>query len=97
MITEVTGPVASPRRTRVPGQVRRARFVTTKNGTQTLDEASLARARRLAGLKGYISNIPADLMPAGEVIASYHDLWHIEASFRMSKTDLRATRVCSFR
>ena len=29
-------------------------------------------------------------MPAGEVIGSYHDLWHVEQSFRMSKTDLRA-------
>lgn len=29
-------------------------------------------------------------MPAAEVIASYHDLWQVEASFRMNKTDLRA-------
>ena len=29
-------------------------------------------------------------MPAAEVIAKYHDLWHVEKSFRMSKTDLRA-------
>jgi len=29
-------------------------------------------------------------MPAGEVIACYHDLWRVEQSFRMSKTDLRA-------
>ena len=29
-------------------------------------------------------------MPAAEVIAKYHDLWHVERSFRMSKTDLRA-------
>ena len=29
-------------------------------------------------------------MPAGEVIACYHELWQVEASFRMSKTDLRA-------
>jgi len=29
-------------------------------------------------------------MPAGEVIGSYHALWQVEASFRMSKTDLRA-------
>jgi transposase len=42
------------------------------------------------GLKSYVSNIPAALMPADEVIASYHDLWHVEQSFRMSKTDLRA-------
>jgi Transposase DDE domain len=72
---------------------RPPRFVTVTNGSQTLDQASLARARRLVGLKGYVTNIPADLMPAGEVIASYHDLWQIEASFRMSKTDLRARPI----
>jgi len=69
---------------------RTPRFVTITNGSRSLDEASLARARRLAGLKGYVTNIPASLMPAGEVISSYHDLWHVEQSFRMSKTDLRA-------
>ncbi|CAI9410255.1 IS1634 family transposase ISBli9 [Nocardioides sp. T2.26MG-1] len=41
-------------------------------------------------MKGYVTNIEAGLMPAGEVIASYHDLWHVEQSFRMSKTDLAA-------
>ncbi len=69
---------------------RAPRFVKTTNGSRTLDEASLARARRLIGLKGYISNIPVGLMTAGEVIGNYHDLWHVEQSFRMSKTDLRA-------
>ena len=68
---------------------RTPRFVKTVNGSRSLDEASLARARRLVGLKGYVTNISADLMPASEVIASHHDLWHVEASFRMSKTDLR--------
>jgi len=69
---------------------RTPRFVKTAGGARTLDEASLARARRLVGLKGYVTNIPAQVMPAGEVIGSYHDLWHDEQSFRMSKTDLRA-------
>ena len=32
-------------------------------------------------------------MPAAEVIAKYHDLWHVEQSFRMSKTDLRARPI----
>jgi hypothetical protein len=72
---------------------RTPRFVTVTNGARSLDEASLARARRLVGLKGYVTNIPATLMPAAEVIASYHELWHVEASFRMSKTDLRARPV----
>jgi transposase len=76
--------VAGERSARTP------RFVRIENGTHTLDEASLARARRLVGLKGYVTNIPASLMPAGEVLACYHELWQVEASFRMSNTDLRA-------
>jgi hypothetical protein len=69
---------------------RTPRFVTTAGGQLTLDEKSLTRARSLVGLKGYVSNIPAQVMPATEVISSYHDLWRVEQSFRMSKTDLRA-------
>ena len=69
---------------------RTPRFVTTAGGALTLDEKSLARARSLVGLKGYVTNIRAPVMPAREVIASYHDLWRVEQSFRMSKTDLRA-------
>lgn len=69
---------------------RTPRFVTTTNGSRRLDEASLARARRMVGLKGYVTNIPATLMPAAEVMTNYHDLWHVEQSFRMSKSDLKA-------
>jgi hypothetical protein len=32
-------------------------------------------------------------MLAGEVIAKYHELWHVERSFRMSKTDLAARPI----
>ena len=32
-------------------------------------------------------------MDAGEVVSSCHELWHVEASFRMSKHDLRARPV----
>ena len=69
------------------------RFVTVHQGDQVLDEASIARARSLVGLKGYVTNIPAHLMDAGEVVSSYHELWHVEQSFRMSKHDLRARPV----
>lgn len=67
-----------------------ARFVKTQGSGRTLDEANLARAQSLVGLKGYVTNVAADVMPASEVIAKYHDLWHVEKSFRMSKSDLRA-------
>lgn len=73
--------------------VKATRFVTTSKGAAVLDTKSLERAYGLAGLKGYVCNIPAEKMPAAEVIASYHDLWHVEQSFRMSKTDLRARPI----
>ncbi len=69
---------------------RTPRFVTVKGDARTLDEASLARARRLVGLKGYVTNLPATVLTADQVISDYHDLWHVEQSFRMSKTDLAA-------
>ena len=47
----------------------------------------------LVGLKGYVTNIPVSLMDPGEIIAKYHELWHVEQSFRMSKTDLRARPI----
>ncbi len=59
---------------------RTPRFVKTAHGARALDEASLARARQLVGLRGYVTNIPAGLMGPGEVISSYHDLWHVEQS-----------------
>lgn len=69
------------------------RFVTVSGDHRTLDEASLVRARGLVGLKGYVTNIDAAQMTAGDVIGKYHELWHVERSFRMSKTDLAARPI----
>ena len=79
----------------VAGQkaARTPRFVKTRNGAAVLDQASLARARKLVGLKGYVTNISAEVMDCDEVISSYHNLWRVEQSFRMSKTDLRARPI----
>jgi len=70
--------------------VQSARFVTTKGTTKEFNQATFDRATRIVGWKGYITNLPATVMGSGEVVASYHQLWHVEQSFRMSKTDLRA-------
>jgi len=71
-------------------KAKTARFVKTRGDDRALDEANLTRAQSLVGLKGYMTNVPVTVMPAAEVIAKYHDLWHIEKSFRMSKSDLDA-------
>ncbi len=56
------------------------------------DEERCKRAENLVGLKGYVTIITAEVTPASEVTSSYHDLWHVEQSFRMSKHDLAAPR-----
>ncbi|MGW5301711.1 IS1634 family transposase [Rhodococcus aetherivorans] len=71
-------------------KAKATRFVKTTARGQQVDDVALARARSLVGLKGYVTNIPVSVMAPGEVIGKYHDLWHVEQSFRMSKTDLRA-------
>src|SRR5690606_29132218 len=50
-----------------------------------------AKARALAGLKGYVTNL--DGASAEFVIGAYHRLFQIEKSFRMSKHDLRARPI----
>ena len=75
---------------------RRSKFVAIDEPTKTaksLDEAAIAEARALVGLKGYITNLETERAPAKELIAQYHELWHVERSFRMSKSDLKARPV----
>ena len=70
--------------------VKRNRFLTLTGGTRTVNRTLEAKARALAGLKGYITNLVA----TGEfVIDAYHRLFHIEKSFRMSKHDLQARPI----
>ena len=73
--------------------LKRTRFLKVTGATKTLDEATIARARQLAGLKGYVTNLPLETMTGAAVISAYHDLWQVEASFRMTKNDLRARPV----
>lgn len=70
-----------------------ARFVKVNGSDRHLDETALARAQSLIGLKGYVTNVPVTAMPAKEAIDKYHDLWKVEKSFRMSKSDLAARPI----
>ena len=70
--------------------LRKDRFVKLTGTRPAVDQVLVDRARQLAGLKGYVTNIPALRLPGREVVAAYHDLFQVERSFRMAKTDLRA-------
>lgn len=73
--------------------MRKARFLKVTGATKELDQATIDRARQLAGFKGYVTNLTIASMSGAKVIEAYHDLWQVEASFRMTKSDLRARPV----
>jgi transposase len=77
----------------VAGQipVKRNRFIQLSGATKSVNRALEAKARALAGIKGYDTNITD---PTPElVIDAYHRLFQIEKSFRMSKSDLAARPI----
>jgi hypothetical protein len=75
--------------------IKRNRFVQLTGATKTINRDLEAKARALAGLKGYVTNVEA---PTAEyVMGACHQLWQIEKSFRMSKSDLRARPVFHYK
>jgi hypothetical protein len=83
----------------IAGQVpvKRNRFIRLSGGTRTVNRELEHKARALAGLKGYVTNLRAcpDGTPVTPefVIGAYHQLFQIEKSFRMAKSDLQARPV----
>ncbi len=73
--------------------MKKDRFVRIDGASRGVDWALVERARELAGLKGYVTNLPETTMGGQAVIDAYHDLYQVERSFRMAKTDLRALPV----
>jgi hypothetical protein len=70
--------------------LKKDRFVKITNTAKGVDWDLVERARYLAGLKGYVTNIDKDTMDGPDVVAAYHELYQVERSFRMAKSDLAA-------
>jgi hypothetical protein len=71
--------------------VKRNRFVSLAGADKSVNRDLETKARALAGIKGYDTNIAN---PTPEfAIGAYAGLWRIEKSFRMSKHDLAARPI----
>lgn len=75
------------------GTTKKVRFVKQTKSAPVFDETAFWKARQLAGLKGYVTNIDKEDLDGSGVVAAYHDLFEVERSFRMAKTDLRARPI----
>lgn len=69
---------------------KKAKFLSIKTKEKKLNQALIDKAKALAGIKGYVTNLA---IPDEQIITFYHQLWHVEQSFRMSKSDLKARPI----
>lgn len=70
--------------------VKRNRFVSLESEKKFLNQNLIDKAYSLAGIKGYVTNLN---LPPQEIINAYRQLFNVEASFRMAKSDLKARPV----
>jgi hypothetical protein len=73
--------------------LKKDRFVSFTDSSTSVNWDLVERARSLKGIKGYVTNIDAATMDGPAVVAAYHDLYQVERSFRMTKSDLAARPV----
>lgn len=79
---------------------KRAKFIKKSpdnNGSFVLEEELKKKAEQLLGIKGYVTNIPESTLSNEQIISYYQELWHVEQSFRMSKTDLKTRPIFHYK
>lgn len=72
----------------------KAKFLTVKAKEKKLNQALIDKAYALAGIKGYVTNLN---VPDEDIIRYYHQLFQVEASFRMAKSDLKARPIFHYK
>ena len=74
---------------------RKRRFVMEETKVVfKLNEELIAQDELKEGIKGYYTNLTFNNEVTPDYIATrYHDLWHVEKSFRIAKTDLEARPI----
>jgi hypothetical protein len=70
--------------------VKKTKFLSVTARNKQLNQKLIDKARTLAGIKGYVTNLE---IPNDQVINYYHQLFQVEATFRMAKSDLRARPI----
>lgn len=71
-------------------EFKRNRFLKVSGSKKEINYALVESSRLRAGIKGYVTDLDA---PAQEIIAAYHQLFEVERSFRMAKSDLKARPI----
>jgi len=71
-------------------EFKRNRFLKVSGSKREINYDLVEKSRLRAGIKGYVTDLDVD---AQEVISAYHQLFEVERSFRMTKSDLKARPI----
>lgn len=72
-----------------PGGIKRVKFISSQGQDYSLNTQLIEKTKLLLGIKGYYTNLANTEVNDQEVIEHYHNLWHVEQAFRISKSDLQ--------
>ncbi len=75
---------------------RHTKFIrSTRKASLALNTTLIEKTTSLLGIKGYYTNC-TDL-PDETIVRQYHNLWHVEAAFRIAKNDLAMRPIYHFK
>ena len=75
-----------------PGKIKKLRFLKQISKQKfELNQNLIEKQELLDGIKGYITNL--ENQPPNLIISRYKDLWHVEKSFRIAKSDLQTRPI----
>src|ERR1700726_3494601 len=75
---------------------RKIKFLKNLTKTETvINETLLEKTKLLLGIKGYYTDLDKETNET--IIKQYHNLWHVEKSFRMAKSDLQTRPIYHFK
>lgn len=80
-----------------PSKNTKVKFVKTHNEQLILNEDLIAKSTKLLGIKGYYTDLDEKLVTTSMVIERYHELYKIEQTFRVAKSDLETRPIFHFK
>ena len=75
-------------------KITKLKFLQNTTTTYSLNHKLLERTKILLGLKGYITNLN---LPDKDIVDYYHNLFKIEAAFRIAKSDLEIRPIYHYK
>lgn len=80
-----------------PGTMKRVKFITSENNSYTLNSPLIEKTKLLLGIKGYYTNLLKTEVEDHLIIEHYHNLWHVEQAFRVTKSDLQVRPIYHYK